>query len=100
MASTQLMHDRGGIPVERVHSRQSRMSIGTMDSHATVTEGGKRRSGGFLGFGRKKDKPKVEEEDEVSGVVGVRARSVSLRRGAGWGAREGGSKLGRAAGWS
>ncbi|GMK54440.1 hypothetical protein CspeluHIS016_0110260 [Cutaneotrichosporon spelunceum] len=37
-----------------------------MESHATVTEGGKRRSGGFLGFGRKKDKPKVDEEDVKS----------------------------------
>lgn len=64
LASTQAMHGPG-VPVERVHSRQSRMSIGTMDSHATVTETGKRRSGGFLGFGRKKDR-KVDEEDEVS----------------------------------
>ncbi|BEJ16455.1 hypothetical protein CspHIS471_0510600 [Cutaneotrichosporon sp. HIS471] len=39
------------------------MSVATTESHATITEGGKRRSGGFLGFGRKKDKPKIEEED-------------------------------------
>lgn len=45
------------------------MSIGTMESHATVTEGGKRRSG-FLGFGRKKDKANVaHDEDEVSDIV-------------------------------
>lgn len=65
MASQQQQQRQGswGAPAERV---MSNMSIGTMDSSNTL-KGDKRRSGGFLGFGRKRDKdqPIVEEVRQI-----------------------------------